>query len=71
MAIELLSVVRCPRCGFERVETMPTAYCQIRYVCQQCGVVLRPLPGDCCIFCSYGSVRCPPEQGASGACTCH
>jgi hypothetical protein len=71
MAIELTSVVHCPRCGFERAETMPTAYCQIRYTCRQCGAELRPLPGDCCIFCSFGSVRCPPEQRASDDCGRH
>ncbi|MEE9252050.1 MAG: GDCCVxC domain-containing (seleno)protein [Thermodesulfobacteriota bacterium] len=20
--------------------------------------------GDCCVFCSYGTVKCPPEQEA-------
>jgi hypothetical protein len=24
--------------------------------------MLRPEPGDCCVFCSYGSVPCPPVQ---------
>ncbi len=24
--------------------------------------VLRPLKGDCCVFCSYGDVPCPPIQ---------
>jgi hypothetical protein len=27
--------------------------------------VLRPKPGDCCVFCSYGSVKCPPQQKAA------
>ena len=25
-------------------------------------ILIQPLPGDCCVFCSYGSVRCPPKQ---------
>jgi hypothetical protein len=29
-----------------------------------CGAVLRPRPGDCCMFCSHGSVPCPPVQRA-------
>nr|WP_272947744.1 GDCCVxC domain-containing (seleno)protein [Aeromonas salmonicida] len=33
-----------------------------RYQCRHCGVLLRPLPGDCCVFCSYGTVKCPPIQ---------
>jgi hypothetical protein len=24
--------------------------------------VLKPKQGDCCVFCSYGSVPCPPIQ---------
>jgi hypothetical protein len=27
-----------------------------------CGTRLKPKPGDCCVFCSYGSVPCPPIQ---------
>lgn len=65
MPITLVSVVHCPQCGYEQAETMPTDFCQIRYTCPQCGAELRPKQGDCCIFCSYGSVRCPPEQEAS------
>jgi hypothetical protein len=42
---------------------MPTDACQIVYRCTGCGTVLRPKPGDCCVFCSYGSVPCPPAQG--------
>ena len=26
--------------------------------------VLRPLAGDCCVFCSFGDVPCPPIQEA-------
>lgn len=28
----------------------------------QCGEQLRPRPGDCCVYCSYGSVHCPAVQ---------
>jgi hypothetical protein len=30
--------------------------------CNGCGARLKPLPGDCCVFCSYGTVPCPPIQ---------
>jgi len=63
-AIVLTSAVTCPHCGQVAEETMPTDACQYLYDCQQCGTLLKPKPGDCCIFCSYGSVRCPPEQEA-------
>jgi len=56
------STITCPACGAQATETMPTDACQVLYVCAQCGAHLRPTPGDCCVFCSYGSVPCPPRQ---------
>lgn len=67
----LESTITCPRCGAEKVEMMPTDACQFFYDCTGCGAVLRPKPGDCCVFCSYGTVPCPPIQAngdASGCC---
>jgi hypothetical protein len=61
---ELRSTLTCPHCGLAAVETMPTDSCQFFYDCKGCGRVLRPKPGDCCVFCSYGSVPCPPVQQA-------
>lgn len=63
----LTSPITCPACSAQATETMPTDACQILYVCAHCGAHLRPKPGDCCIFCSYGGVPCPPmqEQGAT------
>jgi hypothetical protein len=29
-----------------------------------CHTLLRPKAGDCCVFCSYGSAKCPPMQAA-------
>jgi hypothetical protein len=56
-----LSVLTCPSCGASHAETMPVDACMIRYDCA-CGYTLRPKAGDCCVFCSYGSVPCPPIQ---------
>ena len=58
----LSSVLTCPHCGCARQETMPTDACQFFYECTNCRELLRPKPGDCCVFCSYGSVKCPPIQ---------
>jgi hypothetical protein len=58
----LESVLTCPQCGHARTEAMPTDACQFFYECEQCNSMLRPLAGDCCVFCSYGSVPCPPIQ---------
>lgn len=60
--VNLFSTLTCPRCGHHKNETMPTDACQWFYECEQCHEVLRPQPGDCCVFCSYGTVPCPPVQ---------
>jgi hypothetical protein len=65
-AIETSATITCPHCGGREEVSMPTDACQIRYICPRCGALLRPLPGDCCVFCSYASHRCPPEQRAPG-----
>jgi hypothetical protein len=60
--IELTSTITCPSCGHQAVEIMPTDFCQYFYDCANCGAQLRPKEGDCCVYCSYGSVPCPPIQ---------
>jgi hypothetical protein len=58
----LESIVTCPHCGHQARETMPTQSCLIVYDCKGCGARLTPAQGDCCVFCTYGSVPCPPIQ---------
>ena len=58
----LTSTITCPHCGHKKTETMPTDACQWFYECTGCGVLLKPKEGDCCVFCSYGDVPCPPVQ---------
>jgi hypothetical protein len=60
--MQLESTLTCPKCNHQAVETMPTDACQFFYDCKGCGERLKPKPGDCCVFCSYGSVPCPPVQ---------
>jgi len=59
---ELRSKITCPHCGHQSSEIMPTDACVYFYECPKCHVMLRPKHGDCCVFCSYGSVKCPPIQ---------
>jgi hypothetical protein len=61
-AMILQSVITCPNCATAKTETMPTDACQFFYTCSGCGASLRPKQVDCCVFCSYGSVPCPPIQ---------
>ncbi|MBI4666267.1 MAG: hypothetical protein HY751_07655 [Nitrospinae bacterium] len=66
--INLESAITCPNCGFTRKESMPVDACQHFYDCLSCGATLKPKPGDCCVFCSYGDVKCPSKQsGEKGA----
>lgn len=58
----LESIITCPHCATAKVEPMPADACQVFYECSSCGAILRPKQGDCCVFCSYGSVPCPPIQ---------
>lgn len=60
--IILESTLTCPDCNFRRTLVMPEDYCQFFYKCENCGRVLKPQKGDCCVFCSYGSVPCPSKQ---------
>jgi len=64
----LESTLTCPHCGHRAVETMPTNACIYFHECAGCGVLLKPKTGDCCVFCSYGSVPCPPMQAQRGCC---
>ncbi len=61
------SVLTCPVCHFAEDLPMPDDACVYFHECTRCRTRLRPEPGDCCVFCSYGSVPCPPVQ-ADGAC---
>ena len=67
--MESQSRLTCPLCGHQETETMPTDACQFFYDCRGCKTVLRPNKGDCCVYCSFGTVPCPPiqEAQASGA----
>lgn len=67
--IILESTLTCPNCGFSKKEVMPTDACQFFYECTSCGKLLKPKAGDCCVFCSYGSVKCPPIQETGKCCS--
>jgi hypothetical protein len=68
MRVLLQSTLTCPTCGYQCLETMPTDACQFFYDCKSCDTRLRPKQGDCCVFCSYGDVPCPPIQQKGSCC---
>lgn len=66
--VELLSTITCPNCRFQKKETMPTNACQFFYECENCKSLLKPKDGDCCVYCSYGTIKCPPIQLNENCC---
>ena len=62
LAIELRSTITCPNCGHRKEETMPIDAYQYNYKCESCHRKIKPKEGDCCVFCSYGTVKCPAIQ---------
>jgi hypothetical protein len=68
IAVVLNSIITCPVCGHRKDETMPSDACLWLYECEHCRTVLRPNPGDCCVYCAYGTNRCPPMQQSGSCC---
>lgn len=64
------STITCPFCGFQSIENMPVDACQYFYECSGCKIILKPKQGDCCVFCTYGSVKCPSIQAEERCVTC-
>ncbi|MCC7413369.1 MAG: hypothetical protein IT495_17265 [Gammaproteobacteria bacterium] len=62
MTAILESTLICPVCAARHPQLMPTDACQYYFECPACGTLLKPRAGACCVFCSYGTVPCPPRQ---------
>lgn len=60
--MQLESTITSPHCRHKALEVMPSNACQVFYDCKDCGERLKPKREDCCVFCSYGSLPCPPIQ---------
>jgi len=65
------SELRCPHCSHAELLAMPTDACVILHRCSGCGALLRPKAGDCCVFCSHGTVPCPPVQLGGRVSSCN
>ena len=59
------ATLTCPQCMHEQAVDMPSVACQFFYECVNCNTVLRPLDGDCCVFCSFADKLCPVKQQAA------
>jgi len=63
-----LSTLTCPDCGFKKTEEMPTDSCVFFWECDGCHTLLKPQRGDCCVYCSYGTAKCPPKISGTSCC---
>src|SRR5215831_7132623 len=64
----LESVLTC--LGVRRCDAGKDAHglLSVFHECTACGTLMRPKAGDCCVFCSYGSVKCPYVQSTGRCC---
>ena len=62
------STITCPHCKYQKEEVMPVDACLFFYECENCKTLLKPKKGDCCVFCSFGTVACPPVQQNKSCC---
>lgn len=68
MEIILKTIITCPHCSFQKEESMPTDSCVYFYECSNCHKILKAKEGDCCVYCSYATIPCPPIQGDKKCC---
>ena len=66
--VTLESVITWPECDHQAKEQMPTDSCLWFYECESCHEILKPKRGDCCVFCSYGTMPCPSIQQKANCC---
>ena len=64
----LYSEISCPKCNYSKLEEMPINNCQIVYFCEKCNERMNPEKGDCCVYCTYGTVPCPTIQENKNCC---
>ena len=68
MLIEDLSIIIyrntlcCPNCNHTQSEDMPALDKTRFYQCEDCNEIVKARESDCCVYCSYGEVKCPPTQ---------
>ncbi|WP_371133417.1 GDCCVxC domain-containing (seleno)protein [Methylotenera sp.] len=61
----LESTLTCPSCGYVATEKMTLDSLLWFYKCKSCHSMIKPKCGNCCVFCSFGTVKCPSMQRLS------
>lgn len=62
--VDTTAHLTCPECGTQQKVDMPVDTFQHYYKCtnEECSADLAPVPGNCCVFCSYADKLCPQRQ---------
>jgi len=45
------ATIDCPNCHQGTTATIPEDECLYFFECPRCNVTMKPLAGDCCVFC--------------------
>ncbi|WP_372834723.1 GDCCVxC domain-containing (seleno)protein [Pontibacterium sp.] len=69
--VDTLTEICCPNCGYKQHEEMPMNACIWFWQCSGCQTLVRPKAGDCCVYCSYATIPCPPVQLNGKCCNRH
>ncbi|MGB1206900.1 MAG: GDCCVxC domain-containing (seleno)protein [Chitinophagales bacterium] len=60
--LKMQSILTCPKCQHQTTEVMQENACKVFHKCDACNNMVKPKEKECCVFCSYGSVKCPSKQ---------
>ncbi len=52
----------CPDCGSKQKSEMLEAAYSYAYQCNSCSEIVEKKEDSCCVYCSYGDVKCPDQQ---------
>jgi hypothetical protein len=67
--IIITTVICCPVCKFKSELRMIPNESKVFHFCEECGAKLKPRPGDCCVYKSFGTVPCVSvQEGKAGGC---
>lgn len=64
LVIEVLSKneLTCPECGTQQAAEMLDSGHSYAYQCDGCKEIIEKKEESCCVYCSYGEVKCPSQQ---------
>jgi hypothetical protein len=68
--LKITTTIICPICKYRKELVMDADISRLFYFCEECGARLKPRPGDCCVYKSYGSTPCTAvQEGVPGGCS--